>query len=269
MTVDDIKAVSLDVLKDVHEFCVANNIRYSLAYGTLLGAVRHHGFIPWDDDIDIMMPRPDYDKFIQTYRDRDSFKIFAHELRNSYMPFARVAEIKRTHVHSLAQWAPKEGGVWIDIFPIDGLESSDKDVQSKSQRLKDLNGKVTARKLRIANRRKSKADEFKYTIHKIKDCIFGTTIWHILDEMSRLRREVGFNSKVRGIYDIIYKRTANFPSAIFEEYKNVTFEGHSFFSIKDHDTFLRGIYGDYMQLPPVEERVYRHSTHKYYWINKE
>ena len=63
MTLREVQLFGLDILKDVHDFCTTNNIRYSLGYGTLLGAVRHNGFIPWDDDIDIIMPRPDYEQF--------------------------------------------------------------------------------------------------------------------------------------------------------------------------------------------------------------
>ena len=68
MTIQEIQQVTLEILKDVHEFCVDNNIRYSLSGGTLLGAIRHNGFIPWDDDADIQLPRPDYDRFIRTYQ---------------------------------------------------------------------------------------------------------------------------------------------------------------------------------------------------------
>ena len=68
MALKEIQQVSLDILKDVHQFCINNGIHYSLCYGTLLGAIRHNGFIPWDDDIDIMMPRPDYDRFVNTYK---------------------------------------------------------------------------------------------------------------------------------------------------------------------------------------------------------
>ena len=79
MTLEEIQQVSLEILKDVHRFCVENDIKYSLCYGTLLGAIRHNGFIPWDDDIDIMMPRPEYDRFIRLYQSEKGYKLFAAE----------------------------------------------------------------------------------------------------------------------------------------------------------------------------------------------
>ena len=68
LTLKELQQVSLDIIKDVHSFCVNNNITYSIAYGTLIGALRHKGFIPWDDDVDIVMPRPDFERFCREYR---------------------------------------------------------------------------------------------------------------------------------------------------------------------------------------------------------
>lgn len=265
LTVDEIKEISLKILRDVHEFCVANNIRYSLAYGTLLGAVRHHGFIPWDDDIDIMMPRPDYNRFIQSYRNRDSFEVFAPELRNSYIAYARATETKCTVVHSPAKWAPVEGGIWIDIFPVDGLESVDLDITSKTDRLKELGQKVLIRRYREALKEGSLKNKTKYLLHYIKDTIKGDTLWKLLDKMNTIRCEVGYNSRKRGIYEIIYKKTNVLPANVFDNYTLVDFGKDKFMSVVDADSVLSGIYGDYMKLPPVEERVYKHSAHRYYW----
>ena len=68
MNIQEVQHISLELLKEVHEFCVENDVKYTLFSGTLIGAIRHHGFIPWDDDLDIAMPRPDYEKFIHSFK---------------------------------------------------------------------------------------------------------------------------------------------------------------------------------------------------------
>ena len=117
----EIKSLQMEILCSIHNFCVNNNIRYSLAYGTLLGAIRHKGYIPWDDDVDILMPRPDYEKFlklypgynknhtVQTYINDDSY----------YLAFAKVYD-NRTELIVF----PTRTGVFVDIFPVDGLPDS-------------------------------------------------------------------------------------------------------------------------------------------------
>lgn len=113
----------LDILKDVHCFCVKNGIRYSLAYGTLIGAVRHRGFIPWDNDIDIVMLRQDYDLFINRYESSE-YKVASHIVgkNDCLIAYARVYDPART-IASGANWASFETGLWIDVFPLDNVPS--------------------------------------------------------------------------------------------------------------------------------------------------
>lgn len=112
--VDELKHIQLDMLKDVHAFCVNNNIKYSLAYGTLLGAVRHRGYIPWDDDIDIMMLREDYNRFVHSY-DNDIYRIEDLSTDPDYeLPYAKVEDV-RTVMKEFVNGS-SSSGVYIDIF---------------------------------------------------------------------------------------------------------------------------------------------------------
>lgn len=120
MTLRELQLFALEILKDVHQFCTQNNIKYSLYAGTLLGAIRHQGFIPWDDDIDIVMPREDYNKFCQTYRS-ERFNLFNRDNDSSFqLAYARVCDIKRTLYKAVEPCSKKPTGVWIDVFPADG-----------------------------------------------------------------------------------------------------------------------------------------------------
>ena len=97
MTTTDIQQVSLDILKDVHSFCQKEGIKYSLAYGTLIGAIRHKGFIPWDDDVDIMMTRPEYERFIRAYKSSNGYELLP-EGKDSMIAMARVYDRQKTQV---------------------------------------------------------------------------------------------------------------------------------------------------------------------------
>ncbi len=95
LTLSDVKAVSLDILKDVHEFCIAHDIKYSLAYGTLIGAIRHKGFIPWDDDIDIVMPRPDFERFFKEYKSEKGIIVYLQNQTNRGLHLEECMIIER------------------------------------------------------------------------------------------------------------------------------------------------------------------------------
>ena len=115
ITPEEIKKIQLDLLIQFAEFCKKNNLYYCLAYGTLLGAIRHKGFIPWDDDIDVIMPRPDYEKFCKLVAEK---KIATSLQNNSTYPFVKIIDTRTLVRERFAQ--KEEVGIWIDVFVLDG-----------------------------------------------------------------------------------------------------------------------------------------------------
>lgn len=120
------KKIQLSILRDIDVFCQKNQIKYFLAFGTLLGAIRHKGFIPWDDDIDIAMPRPDYNKFILSFNGMvDNLKVLAPEIDlDYYAPYANVYDTRTVLEEKGTSHLKFEIGVKIDVFPIDGVPTN-------------------------------------------------------------------------------------------------------------------------------------------------
>lgn len=116
----DLQHYGLEIIKEIDHWCVEHMVNYTLCGGSLIGAIRHKGFIPWDDDVDIAMPRPDYERFVHEFSHQDLICI-APELGNSWIPFARVCDTKYTIADPYAPWCTVQNfGVGIDIFPWDG-----------------------------------------------------------------------------------------------------------------------------------------------------
>ena len=112
----DIKKICLDILVEFDAFCRKNNLKYSLAYGTAIGAVRHSGYIPWDDDIDVMMPRSDYEKLLSIFSNDGNYKLFNDSMPDYYYQYAKIVDVN----YPIKEFNRKEKlmGLWIDIFPV-------------------------------------------------------------------------------------------------------------------------------------------------------
>ena len=130
MTIEEAKQVELDILSNIASFCDTHNLRYCLAYGTLIGAVRHKGFIPWDDDIDIWMPRADYDQFIERYNTENADKrytVISPYDKRSQHTFAKVIDETTVKMESTVDYINGHLGVDVDIFPLDGVPEDDQE----------------------------------------------------------------------------------------------------------------------------------------------
>ena len=120
--IEELKKIQLDILIAVDDFCSKNNIKYFLSFGTLLGTIRHRGYIPWDDDIDIIMLRDDYNRFLETFN-HSYYKVNSIQNNPTYfLAFAKVTDERTVMQEEIVY--PTEYGVYIDVFVVDGVPSS-------------------------------------------------------------------------------------------------------------------------------------------------
>ncbi len=271
MTVEDIQQVSLDILRDIHSFCMQNQIKYTLQGGTLLGAVRHKGFIPWDDDLDIAMPRPDYDRFIQTYHSPKGYQVFSRELPqykdNVYIAYARVCDIQQTWVDdSYYPWTSVPKGIWIDLFPLDGDYES---VENSKKRLKIMT-RLYNRALRIRTSKKHYY-EVQGVVNKLhlflKKAYSLFDTYKVLDKTISMCRELDYSSSTHycNLAFLRYGIHERHRTAVMEKTIVAPFGKDEFCIMSGYDEALKEKYGNYMTWPPIEKQVRAHSCYKYYW----
>lgn len=260
ITIEEAKKMQLEILKKVSKYCDEKNIRYFIYYGTYLGAVRHQGFIPWDDDIDICMPRPDYEKFLDSFK-CENLAIYTWRKDNkALLPFAKVYD-PRTEVKENADFG-EEFGVNIDIFPVDGLPSDEGKRKRRVNYMKRCQAMQIGATIIDPSKRSGKTRTMInlikafYKVFPIKHYHTGRTIEHAKKYDFDSSEYVGVIVWGYGQREVVRK-----DSII--PLKKIRFEDGEFWA-PGTDESLRHAFGDYMQLPPVEQRHYKHLP-KMYW----
>lgn len=232
LTIEEKHAIILDIMKDIDSFCRKNNIRYAISDGTMLGAVRHKGFIPWDDDADLAMPREDFEKFLKTYKSDKYHLLFNTRTEDEYFvfPYIKISD-PSTKIHF-----PKTDdryGVFIDIFPFDYVPEDEKERFEYANTVRRLDNRIW---------HKHKKDLFS----KIKSCRHSLDwYWDRIDQMVHSGKYddsplVAQLVCMAGIYKPL-KRD------VFDTLTDYEFEGCKFLGFKDYDQYLSSLFGaDYM-----------------------
>lgn len=257
---DDIKSVLLETLSEFHSFCETHNLDYFIIGGTLLGAVRHGGFIPWDDDIDIAMPREHYNQLMALSENfKEPLKLCSYELNPEFnKKFAKLMNM--SVIVEEATYKPVVSGIWIDIFPLDYTfenESLRKAHFFSVQKLNTL-GELKKDLVNIKNLpflKRMLGLALKKTTRLI-----STNQLNYLSNMSQSLP--AYFLKSRSYYANLYgawgiKESA--PEHVFSNKKLYNFEGLKVWGPKDSEYWLSKVYGDYMSLPPEHDRRSHHK----------
>ena len=255
----ELKAIELGIMKEIDSFCGRNGLRYYLTFGTLLGCIRHRGFIPWDDDIDIAMPRADYDRFLSTFSSGFCRVKQLGDPHYSY-PFAKIYDARTRLVeNTLTQ---DDIGVYIDLFPLDGLPE-DKATQLRLCKKVRFWKQMLRHKFSPWKRRRGWAKQLLLSLAKLLLAPFS---YHsICRRIDRMCRQYDYDSSpcfscLAWGYDFRFGEKAWMDPAGTGD-----FEGVRFRIPRDSDSVLRLFYGDYMQLPPEESRCSNHDFEAF-WI---
>ncbi len=269
LTLKEIQEISLSIMIKIDEICKQQGFRYYLYGGSLLGAVRHKGFIPWDDDIDIVMPREDYKRLLDHMREHElelkPLKLFTRydDKRYPYM-ISRVSN--DDYYLDIENEKPYGMGIFVDVYPWDGIGATEDEVavrKGRSSRLSSLCYLATRNKCKKENTRSKKKLIIKPFAFIFAKMVGKEYFMQKLEEMSLL---YGYDTSdhvgclvwgcdgVKGIFPREW---------MGNEEVRLEFEGHMFRVPKEYDKALTRLYKDYMDLPPIEDRIPHHRYKAY------
>ena len=232
LTLKEKHSIILDIMKDIDRFCRANNIPYTLSSGTLLGAVRHGGFIPWDDDADMFMLRDDFDRFINSYQSDRYRLVYNFENEDKLCPsgIAKVADVSTWSKDSTGKL---DFGVWVDVFPLESVPEDPEECKKFMHKIMSVNNRIYHRRRHdFISIIKSYRHSFSWWMNKLNDIVHNNPY----TDSPLVAHAVGSNN---------YRTVI--PKKWFDNLGSIRFVDHDFMAFSDTDSYLKIVYGpDYM-----------------------
>lgn len=258
ITLEESKQIQLKILKSIDSFCRKNNIHYSLSGGTMIGAVRHKGFIPWDDDIDLMMLREDYEKFISLYSDNYYQLLSFRKIKN--WPFLYSSVVDPQTVLYYGERKNEDRGIWVSIIPVENIDKNYVPHMVKCLHF------IEKGVIRLKRSYWTPNTNLLYNITKAI-CRFVLLPFPCSFWLNKLEKII-INPNCTDLLGLpsvwMLIRVYSFPKKVFNGYIDVDFEDLKCMAIAGYDEYLRAVYGDYMILPPEKDRVPKHG-YTAYW----
>lgn len=262
LTLQELKETEFEILKVFDAFCKENNITYYLSHGTLLGAIRYKKFIPWDDDVDLLIPREDYNRMIKLFQDTERYRLFAPEKDPKYRyPIAKLCDMTTRKVEFDCNNGV-ELGVDIDLFPLD---SWDDDFEQAKKEAEYIHKNMYY--LSLTKMKKPKTDnpvkKFGMSVIMAGYKMLGSR-YFIKKIIKASNNENQKGSRYLGCKAwCVYGAKGIIPAEVFAETAEIEFEGEMFPAPKDYDTYLTCLYGDYLPEPPKEKQKTHHTFKAY------
>jgi lipopolysaccharide cholinephosphotransferase len=244
-----------EILDVIDKVCIENGLRYSLAYGTLLGAVRHGGFIPWDDDLDIMMPREDYERLIELWPSAapDGYILETERMFDDFVNnFLKIRKDRTTFLQFESERSVKHHkGIFVDVFPADRRAPG-----WGSRKIQQFDFAVNL----LFNRGYTQAGGRTEAIQRMMLAMVPKQHFRQLSNWAGEKsRRWNQNKSAELVFPCTIRDCKRFyPSDLFEHLERIPFNGKEYSAFRDRNQFLSIRYGDYMQLPPEEDRVWKH-----------